>query len=148
MLTLFTSLCFLFSVVVLALVFPCPHSFYVCDKYMSVHTVIWRKNELCKWGYKVKDILFVVKECFCSISWFLKPWIKVLIPWLQGIFAILPPPYLLPEPVWDILMYVLSILRHAPIFNVEAREGDHYALNLFRQSFKLSGKIDWCRIRM
>lgn len=36
----------------------------------------------------------------------------------------------------------ISILRHIFIFNAEAREEDHYALDLFRQSLKLSGKID------
>lgn len=36
----------------------------------------------------------------------------------------------------------IFILRHALKFNVEAREGNHYTLNLFRQSFKGSGRID------
>lgn len=105
MLTLFTSLCFLCLVVVLALVFPYSHSFYVYDKCMCVHAVLWRKNELCKWEYKATDALLVVKECFCSISLFLNPWIEVLIPWVQGIFTILGP-YPFPESVWEFLIYM------------------------------------------
>lgn len=49
------------------------------------------------------------------------------IPWIQDIFAILPP-YPVPEPVWENVTYLLHYLMLRP--KREWRE--HYALNLLR----------------